>query len=227
MATPKTRDLLLDTAERLFAEDGYAAVSVRKITQEAGVNVAAISYHFGSKDDLLLQVFLRRAADLNRERIALLKQAEDAAGPKGRPDLDAILRALVAPPIRWSQTPGAGFALYIQFMARCRSETPSPMRDILEKDVGHLKRFVPALQKALPSLAKTDVMWRLHFALGAMHHTLTSLKRLSSISDGQCAIGDTEHVIDQTVAFIKAGMVAPALSQQDHRSAKDQADAAD
>jgi len=214
MATIDTRERLLDAAERLFAEDGYAAVSVRKITQSAGVNVASISYHFGSKDDLLLQVFLRRASDLNRERLDLLKAAESAAGASGKPDLDAILRALVDPPIRWSQTPNSGFALYIQFMARCASEGPSPMRNILEKDVTHLQRFVPALERALPHLTRTDVYWRLHFALGAMHHTLIHLKRLHYISEGACAIDNTDEVIDQAVAFMRAGFLGAAAYQR-------------
>ncbi|MCR9256666.1 MAG: TetR family transcriptional regulator [Alphaproteobacteria bacterium] len=214
MATIDTRERLLDAAERLFAEDGYAAVSVRKITQAAGVNVASISYHFGSKDDLLLQVFLRRASDLNRERIEMLKAAEAAAGPDGRPDLDDVLRALVAPPIRWSQTPSSGFALYIQFMARCASDGPSPMRNILEKDVGHLQRFVPALERTLPDLTKVDVCWRLHFALGAMHHTLVHLKRLDTISEGACATDNVDEVIDQAVAFIRAGFLGVAAHSQ-------------
>src|SRR4051812_50014156 len=83
MRRPDTKEIILDTAERLFAERSYASVSLREITAEAGVNLAAVNYHFGSKDALLLAVFQRRAVDLNRERPNLLREAESRAG--GRP----------------------------------------------------------------------------------------------------------------------------------------------
>src|SRR3954468_14580279 len=80
MRRPDTKELILDTAERLFAERSYSSVSLREITAEAKVNLAAVNYHFGSKDALLLAVFKRRAVDLNRERLNLLREAESRAG---------------------------------------------------------------------------------------------------------------------------------------------------
>src|SRR3984957_3058267 len=95
----ETRDKILDTAERLFGEYGYAATSLRQIIAEAGVNLAAIHYHFGSKEDLLDRVIFRKASPVNEERLATLDRLE-AAAQAGPVPLEEILRAFLGPPFR-------------------------------------------------------------------------------------------------------------------------------
>src|ERR1035438_3362606 len=77
-----TRIKILDTAERLFGEEGYQPVSLRHITAAAGVNLAAIHYHFGSKEELLDELVMRKAVPVNAERLESLRRLREAAGPE-------------------------------------------------------------------------------------------------------------------------------------------------
>lgn len=213
MAGTDTKERILDAAERLFAEHTYAGVSLRTITAEANVNLAAVNYHFGSKDALLQAVFHRRARDLNRERVALLAEIEAKSGDRPLP-LEEVLYALLAPPMRWMSDPGRGLSVFVQFLARCRADGTPEMKALLDRDVRHLHRFVPALQRALPDLAAEEIYWRLHFSLGMMHYTITDLSRLEAISQGACDLEDYDALIRRMVAFAAAGFRnAPPLHQ--------------
>jgi AcrR family transcriptional regulator len=211
MRRPDTKEIILDTAERLFAERSFASVSLREITAEAGVNLAAVNYHFGSKDALLLAVFKRRAVDLNRERLNLLREAEVRAGDGPVPLYD-ILHALVCPPIRWTQRPGSGPSVFIQFMGRVRTDGTPEMRNLMDKEVGHLQPFANSLTRTLPDLPRDEIFWRLHFTLALMHYTITDLRRLDAISGGICDLGDTDALIARMVGFAVAGFETPALA---------------
>lgn len=203
----QVRDRILDVAERMFASQSFAAVSVRHITAEAGVNLAAINYYFGSKAGLLKAVFLRRATDLNRERLGQL-QAVLTAHPSGPVPLEGVIRALVEPPIRWMFDPSRGHAVFIQFLARCQMEDEPELKALFYEDVEHLRRFLPGLQRALPTLPETELYWCLHFTLGAMHYTFTHLERLRFISNGICDIQQPDEVVARLVEFCAAGMAA-------------------
>ncbi|MGH6994035.1 MAG: TetR/AcrR family transcriptional regulator, partial [Caulobacteraceae bacterium] len=130
-----TKQQVLAVAERLFAIDGFQNVSVRDITAAAGVNLASVNYHFGSKDGLLFEIFRRRTAELNRERARMLHEASDRFG--GKPPVREILRALFEPPLRWG-TSEAGRDLSVQFIIRARSEGTEAMRHAISTDVSHL-----------------------------------------------------------------------------------------
>src|SRR3982074_3153715 len=98
MPSDHTRAAILNSAERLYADRGFADVTLRDIAAAADVNLAAVNYHFGSKDELIAELFVTRSLATNRERLNELKAAEIAGG--GRAGLDAILRALVGPALR-------------------------------------------------------------------------------------------------------------------------------
>src|SRR5215472_14311571 len=120
-----TKASVFAAAERLFALNGFQNVSVRDITADAGVNLASVNYHFGSKDALLFEIFRRRTAEMNRERARMLHQAADRHG--GKPAVREILRALFEPPLRWS-SPGHDRRISVQFIIRARSEGTEAMR---------------------------------------------------------------------------------------------------
>src|SRR5450432_3335465 len=162
-----TKAVVLEAAERLFALHGFRSVSVRDITAAAGVNLASVNYHFGSKDALLFEIFRRRTAELNRDRARMLHEATDRHG--GKPPVREILRAFFEPPMRWS-SPGNDRRISVQFIIRARSEGTEQMREVLRTDVSHLRRFADALMAVLPELAPEDVYWRLHFVLGMTHN---------------------------------------------------------
>jgi len=202
-----TKAAVFDTAERLFALNGFQNVSVRDITAEAGVNLASVNYHFGSKDALLLAIFRRRASELNRERIRMLHEA--AARHGGPAPVRDVLEALFAPPLRWS-APGHPRRISFQFIIRARSEGTREMREALRSDVSHLARFADALFAARPDLAREAVYWRLHFALGMVHNNrFAEYDRLHILSDGLTREGDVEALLARMLDFAEAGFLAP------------------
>jgi AcrR family transcriptional regulator len=194
---------VLATAERLFALNGFNSVSVRDITAAAGVNLAAVNYHFGGKDALLYEIFRRRAAELNRERAKMLHIANERHD--GAPPVREILEALFAPPLRWT-APEHQRRISLQFIFRARSEGTAEMRDALQRDVSHLARFADALMKARPDLAPEEVYWRLHFCLGVLHNTrLAEFDRLRTLSGGLTHEDDVDALLRRMLDFAEAG----------------------
>ena len=200
-----TRNLVFVAAERLFALHGFQGVSVRDITAEAGVNLASINYHFGSKDALLFDIFNRRTTELNRLRAKMLHEANSAHA--GKPPVRAILHALIAPPVLWMDPKGERL-VSVQFLIRARSEGTHQMRDVLRSDVSHLRRFSDALLAACPNLAPEEVYWRLHFTLGLVHNNrFAELDRLSTLSEGLTREYEIERLIARMVDFAEAGFL--------------------
>ncbi len=161
-----TKDRIAHTAARLFADNGYAATSLRQVIAEAGVNLAAVHYHFGSKEDLLDHLVGRLADPINRGRIAMLDRLEAEAA--GAPlTVEQILNAFLAPAVEiGSRHPEA-----IKLMGRLYAEGMIP--SLVErhfKPTG--KRFVAALRRALPDLPDQEFFLRVDFMIGAMSHTL-------------------------------------------------------
>ncbi|MFN3582385.1 TetR/AcrR family transcriptional regulator [Phenylobacterium sp.] len=204
-AQAATKAAVFNAAERLFALHGFQNVSVRDITAEAGVNLASVNYHFGSKDALLFEIFRRRTAELNRERARLLHEAN--ARHDGKPPVRAILEAYFAPPLRWS-APENERRISLQFIIRARSEGTEEMREVLRNDVSHLARFADALMAARPNLPKEDVYWRLHFALGMLHNNrFAEFDRLHHLSGGVTREGDVEALLKRMLDFAEAGFL--------------------
>ncbi len=201
-----TKAAVFNAAERLFALHGFQNVSVRDITAEAGVNLASVNYHFGSKDALLFEIFRRRTSELNRERARMLHEAGARHG--GKPPVREILEAYFAPPLRWA-SPDNDRRISVQFIIRARSEGTAEMREVLRNDVSHLARFADALMAARPDLPKEDVYWRLHFCLGLVHNNrFAEFDRLHHLSGGLTREGDTEALLKRMLDFAEAGFLA-------------------
>ena len=201
-----TKAQVLTAAERLFALHGFQNVSVRDITAEAGVNLASVNYHFGSKDALLFEIFRRRTSELNRDRARMLHEASDRHG--GKPPVREILRAFFEPPMRWS-SPDNARRISVQFIIRARSEGNEAMREVLRTDVSHLRRFADALAAARPDLPPEEVYWRLHFVLGMTHNNrFAEFDRLHTLSEGATRESDTEALLRRMLDFAEAGFLA-------------------
>ena len=201
-----TKAAVFAAAERLFALHGFQNVSVRDITAAAGVNLASVNYHFGSKDALLFEIFRRRTGELNRERARMLHEAADRHG--GKPPVREILEALFAPPLRWAD-PAGNRQVSAQFIIRARSEGTEEIREVLQNDVSHLERFAEALKKACPHLPPETVYWRLHFGLGMVHNNrFVEFDRLHHLSGGATREGDVAALLSRMLDFAEAGFRA-------------------
>ena len=209
-----TKTRILDVAEGLFADDGFAATSLRDITTEAGVNLAAVNYHFGTKEALLSAVFDRRLGPINERRLEAL-EAVEARAKGGRPDLDGILRAFLLPPFAKMQEWGESGSKFIQLTGRTHSETNAQSHAAFLKPFeGVVERFGRALQRALPELGREELSWRLHFVIGAMAHTMAWAQKLDGPSKGRPRGTTPEAVQEALVEFAVAGMQAPVPTAQ-------------
>ncbi|MDO8396188.1 MAG: TetR/AcrR family transcriptional regulator [Bradyrhizobium sp.] len=198
MASDHTRSAILSAAERLYADRGFGDVTLRDIVAAANVNLAAVNYHFGSKDELIAELFVTRSLATNRERLNELKAAEEAGG--GRAGIDAIFRALVGPTLRGCLGPSSEGSTAARFMIRASIESVPPIRRIKNREVDHLRKFAAAMRRSLPGRAEADLYWGLHFALAMAHHTIRERERLTKLSEGLCDLDDVQGIIDRVVA---------------------------
>ncbi|HLU49807.1 MAG TPA: TetR/AcrR family transcriptional regulator [Planctomycetota bacterium] len=214
MAEPSTRDRILDAAEALYAEQGIAATSLRAITRAAGVNLAAVNYHFGSKRGLTEEVFGRRVLPLTRERFRLLEEAE-ARARGGVPGVEDIVRAFVLPALRLTRAPGGDGERIVRLVGRVASEPYEEVGALLPKLFEEtFQRFVAALARALPRLSAAELSWRFHFMVGSLVHTILNPDRICRLSDGHCQLEESEGVSERLVVFIAAGLEAPPASSK-------------
>src|SRR3982751_5066696 len=187
-----TKQKILDAAEQLVAEQGYAATSLRQIIASAGVNLASIHYHFGSKDELLHELVLRKAGPVNEKRIDLL--ARYAAEAEGKPlPVEKILDAFFTPMVETASSNPQ----FVRVMGRIVVEGLLPT--IIQKDFqpmfGH---FVDALRATLPELSPMELKWRVHFMTGVIAHTLCGARE-----------GNFEEGIQRLIRFLAGGFRAP------------------
>jgi AcrR family transcriptional regulator len=197
MPSDQTRTAILAAAERLYAERGFGDVTLRDIVAEANVNLAAVNYHFGSKDELIAELFVTRSLALNRERLRELRAAEGRGG--GRAGVADILHALVGPSLRGCIGPERDRSTAARFMIRASIESVPPIRRIRNREIDHLRKFVVALRRALPDRGEAELYWGLHFALAMAQQTVRDSERLTKLSEGKCDLDDVEGVIARVV----------------------------
>lgn len=196
-ARPNTKTRILDVAEKLFGERGFDATSLRDITTEAGVNLAAVNYHFHSKDSLIDAVIARRVEPINRKRQEMLA----AAGP--HPSVEQILVAFLSPIVEQD------VAVMAPLMGRLLATPDLSRFQLFKKHMGPVaQRFTAALVSALPDLNETEVMWRLTFTGGAMAHILARSSQIQELTGGICDPADRRAVLARLVMFATAGFLA-------------------
>lgn len=183
-----TRERILDVAERLFMENGYEGTSMRSITGAAEVNLAAVNYHFGSKEALLREVFRRRLLWLNRERlIALDALEEQAAGAPLKPS--QILEAFFGTLLRIGEDESLGGMTFLRLLGRTLTEPAEFIRTFFAGEYAQvIDRYKRALFTALPDVPRAEIVWRLHFMLGAMSYAIAGTDVLRVVTG--CQLGD-------------------------------------
>ncbi|MDB6087633.1 MAG: TetR/AcrR family transcriptional regulator [Gammaproteobacteria bacterium] len=202
------RARILDVAEQLFANAGYAESSFRDIASVANVNPALISYYFGSKRALFDSVYKRRGKELTDRWAELLDELE--ARPDQPPTVEELLRAFLVPQFEMRSS-GPGGTAFMQLQARVHSECDElsfQLRREVYDAVG--KRFVSGLERALPHLDSAEVDWRFVFVVGVGFYMSSGLDRLLDLSSGRYDSAQPEEAIRRILNFCTAGFMGSA-----------------
>ncbi len=212
----ETRERILDAAETLFVEHGYEATSTRMVTAAAGVNLAAVNYHFGSKEALMQAVLRRRLAALNRERLRALDEAEAKA--KGAPlKPSVIVDGFFGTLLRMAEDEQAGGKTFLRLLGRTMSEPSVFIRTFLAAEYEDVvERYKKALFKALPNVPKAEIVWRFHFMLGATSYAIAGTDALQLVTDWQMPAGEDSaadsKLLPRLMSFLLGGLRAPLPS---------------
>ena len=216
-----TRAKILHSAEKLFGDHGYDGVSVRQIAIEAGVPVALVNYHFGSKDGLFRAIFVLRAPLIYDQRMAGLRLAELETDPNRK--LEAVIKALIVPMVHLRNTEKS--AGYARILAHEISSPSSRSREIMREffdPVAHI--LLDALAKVLPDRSMEEIHWGYHVMLGAMVYTMADNGRMERLSGGLCTPDDetnaAAHMVALLTAALKYGRVPTAGTTPSHDQAR-------
>lgn len=203
----ETKQKILDTAERLIGEQGYAATSLRNIISEAAVNLAAVHYHFGSKEDLLDEVICRKASAVNAKRLALLDRFEAEAG-SAPVTVEKVLAAFFDPMIE----AGSRSPQFVRLMGRIYAEGLLPA--IVAKHFQPtLARFAQALRRSVPHLTEAELASRFQFMIGAMSHAVSAERQFSVGGTGSPDTADFRTNMRRLIVFLCGGLQAPATPE--------------
>ncbi len=215
-----TRARILDAAERLFMAHGYDGTSMRQITSEAGVNLAAVNYHFGSKEALIQEVFRRRLNWLNEERMRALDELEATAdGQPLKPS--QIVDAFFGTMIRMAEDEERGGVIFLRLLGRTLTEPSDFIRAFLAHEYKTVvERYKEALFRSLPDVPKAEIVWRFHFMLGATSYAIAGTDALRLVTDWGIEAEDSEDRLDRLlprlISFLIGGLRAPLPQFTDH-----------
>jgi AcrR family transcriptional regulator len=204
-----TKEIILDKAEELFAAKGYNGTSLRMITSGAEVNLAAVNYHFGSKEGLVAAVISRRIVPLNEERGIRLEEVLAKAESAGsRPKLSEVLMAFIEPTLRLPESaPGA--KNFVTLIGRAMADTDETARRIFIKHMGSaIKKFHAALTLSLPEMPADILYWRINFLIGSLSHTLRCIDKCP-MPLPSAEPRNAQQLVELLLPFISGGMEAP------------------
>ncbi len=211
MAQSETVERILDAAEQLFAEKGFAETSLRLITSKAGVNLAAVNYHFGSKKALIQAVFTRFLNPF----VVSLEQELDNNEQSGNPEqsLEELLEMLVKLVLALTPRSGNDLSTFMRLLGLAFSQSQGHLRKYLGEIYGKVfKRYMRLVLRSAPEMPLDVLFWRVHFMLGSVAFTLSSMKALKAM--GEVEYGErasTDDILRQMVPFFAAGVRADLL----------------
>jgi len=206
-----SREKLILSAERLFADRGFDGVSVRDIADAAQVNSALVGYYFGSKQGLLSEVYTRHCMPLNQERTRLLNEV---SGQANDATLEQILESFIRPSLEVT-IDNHGRSDFTRLRAILSAENSTLLEELIAQNFDESSQiFVDALCRCLPDLTREDVLWRFHFLLGAIYYTAAGPHRIRALSGGRCDPSDPVASTHQLIPFLAAGFRAPGVPIQ-------------
>ena len=203
----ETRTRILEAAEELFMQHGFEGTSMRLLTAKAGVNLAAVNYHFGSKHALVEAVFRRRLDPMNVARIAELDKLEAEATA---PSPEAIIRAFIAPGLRLMADAKDG-RNFTRLLGRTYTEPNKAVRQLIgQMYAPAMQRYKGALERALPQMPREELVWRMHFMFGTLAYTLAATDTVQLIAGCKPEDRyDARLLEERLTAFLTAGLNAP------------------
>ena len=209
MTAEYTRNRILDSAESLFAQKGISGTSLRAITKDAQVNLAAVHYHFGSKEALLDAVLARRSRPVNQERMKLLSAMREES--EGAPlDIEEVLDAYVMPGIRAVEIAVERSAHIARLLVRIEAQPPEVVEALFKKNLGLVNRaFLEELHRSLPHLSEETMGERFRFAMGTLSFIFSGNFDLDVIDSHPCPPLDLEKRLRHAIAFLGAALRAP------------------
>lgn len=208
MAQSETVERILDAAEQLFAEKGFAETSLRLITSKAGVNLAAVNYHFGSKKALIQAVFSRFLGPFCLSLERELDRREAQAG--GKQSLEQLLEILVEQAMAVKPRSGDDLSIFMRLLGLSFSQSQGHLRRYLDDMYGKVfRRYMALVHQAAPAIPAIELFWRVHFMLGAVSFSMSGIKALRAISEDDFGVKTSiEQVMRMMVPFLAAGMRA-------------------
>jgi AcrR family transcriptional regulator len=216
----ETRTRILDAAEELFMQHGFEATSMRQLTAKAGANLAAVNYHFGSKDALVEAVFRRRLDSMNTARIAELERLEKDAG--GRPlSPRQIIGAFIGVSLRMIEDAKSGGRNFIRLLGRTYSDPQKEIRVLIgQLYAPAMERFKAAFERALPQMPREELIWRMHFMFGTLAYTLAATDTVQLIAGCKPEDRYDARLLEaRLTAFLEAGLLAPQHDAADVKKA--------
>jgi AcrR family transcriptional regulator len=216
----ETRTRILDAAEELFMQHGFESTSMRLLTAKAAANLAAVNYHFGSKDALIEAVFRRRLDPMNTNRIAELDRLEKEAG--GRPlSPESIIRAFVGASLRMIEDSKSGGRNFIRLLGRTYTDPQKHIRSLIgQLYAPAMARFKAAFERSLPQMPGDELVWRMHFMFGTLAYTLAATDTVQLIAGCKPEDRYDARLLEaRLTAFLQAGLLAPLHDAADVKKA--------
>ena len=209
----KTKTVIMNAAEELFAAAGYNATSLRAITQAADVNLAAVNYHFGGKQGLLEAIYNRRIAPMNTARIDSLEKLEKTWLSSPIP-LDNLVKSFIKPALSMSRNEDGKH--FVTLLGRSYME-PNP---ILQEQVRSMfsevsERFATSFARTLPYLSRDELYCRMHFMVGVLAYCMSGADLMRMIASSQFLDNaSSETLINNLVDFVCNGMAASGSNEE-------------
>ena len=216
----ETRTRILEAAEELFMQHGFEGTSLRLLTTKAGANLAAVNYHFGSKDALIEAVFRRRLDPMNTSRIAELDRLEKDAGGRALTP-ETIIRAFVGASLRMIEDSKNGGRNFIRLLGRTYTDPQKHIRSLIgQLYAPAMERFKSAFERALPQMPRDELVWRIHFMFGTLAYTLAATDTVQLIAGCKPEDRYDARLLEaRLTAFLQAGLLAPLHDAGDVKKA--------
>jgi AcrR family transcriptional regulator len=216
----ETRTRILDAAEELFMLHGFEGTSMRLLTAKAEANLAAVNYHFGSKDALIEAVFRRRLDPMNATRVAELDRLEKDAGSRTL-TAEQIIRAFVGASLRMIEDAKTGGRNFIRLLGRTYTDPQKEIRALIgQLYAPTMERFKAAFERALPQMPRDELIWRLHFMFGTLAYTLAATDTVQLIAGCKPEDRYDARLLEaRLAAFMQGGLLAPLHDAADVKKA--------